>query len=323
MDKDVQSKKWNLTINNPDDHGITAEGLKDILHNMPLIYTCFRKEISTTGTPHFHVYILTKSAMRFSTLKRRFDVAHIEKAQGTSQENRDYIRKEGKWADTDKAETSVPDSFWEYGDMPSPAEEKSPDKAIIIALIRAGYTDVEILDINPGFAFKLKDMALLRQTLMSDKYHEECRKVTVIYMYGPNAEAMTNYIYSQYVARDICRIISFKGKSITFDSYTAEDVLLLERFRSDIPLRDVLNYCSGYPTMLPARYADRAACYTRLYITSDLAPDLQYTSGEYSVARVKEFFNRIDEVIEFMEDGTMIVRKSKEAAGKKGENDIK
>ena len=322
MDKDVQSTKWLLTINNPDDHNISIESLKETLQNMPLRYTCVSKEIGESGTPHFHIFIYTKSPMRFSTVKNRFPTAHIDKSQGTAMENRDYVKKEGKWAETDKAQTSVPGTFWEWGDLPTPAEEKSPDNASLIAQINAGCSNIEILNNNPKYVFKLKEMDLLRQTLLSAKYRVEHREVSFSYLFGPNAEQMTQYIYDQYGAQNICRIISYKNKSISFDSYTAEDVLLLERFQGNIPLRDVLMYCSGYPSMLPARYSDRVACYTKLFITSDIAPDLQYTSSDYSPIRADEFYQRIDEVIEFLEDGTMIERKNKKDARKEEKNDL-
>ena len=57
----------------------------------------FVDEIATTGTKHMHIFIYSKSPIRFSTLKNRFPVAHIDKANGSVIENRDYLRKEGKW----------------------------------------------------------------------------------------------------------------------------------------------------------------------------------------------------------------------------------
>ena len=62
--------------------------------------------------------------MRFSTIKGRFPTAHIEKAYGSTKDNRDYIRKEGRWAETDKAETSVAGTFEEWGNLP--AEVQAP-----------------------------------------------------------------------------------------------------------------------------------------------------------------------------------------------------
>lgn len=59
----------------------------------------FVDEIATTGTKHMHIFIYSKSPIRFSTLKNRFPVAHIDKANGSVMENRDYLRKEGNLFD--------------------------------------------------------------------------------------------------------------------------------------------------------------------------------------------------------------------------------
>ena len=80
--------------------------------------------------------------MRFSTIKGRFPTAHIEKAYGSAKDNRDYIRKEGRWADTEKAETAVPETFEEWGDLPSEKEESSPDKYRLLQSLREGMTPV-------------------------------------------------------------------------------------------------------------------------------------------------------------------------------------
>lgn len=64
-------------------------------------------EIATTGTKHMHIFIYSKLPIRFSTFKNRFPVAHIDKANGSVTENRDYLRKEGKWQGSDKKQTSI------------------------------------------------------------------------------------------------------------------------------------------------------------------------------------------------------------------------
>lgn len=102
-----QSRKWTLTINNPKTVGLSHEVIVEKLKLFCPRYYCLADEIATTGTPHTHIFLLADSPIRFSTLKGRFPLAHIEKALGSAQENRAYIRKEGKWANSDKAETSI------------------------------------------------------------------------------------------------------------------------------------------------------------------------------------------------------------------------
>lgn len=92
-------------------------------------------EIATTGTKYMqymHIFICSKSPICFSTLKNRFPVAHIDKANGSVMENRDYLRKEGKWQGSDKEQTNLIDTFEEVGNVPKPVDENSPDMSALI-----------------------------------------------------------------------------------------------------------------------------------------------------------------------------------------------
>ena len=89
-----------ITINNPQTCGLDHNRILELLQ---LFRLCLADEIAGTGTYHTHIFLYSHSPMRFGTVKRRFPPAHIDKANGTAQENRDYIRKEGKWAETAKA----------------------------------------------------------------------------------------------------------------------------------------------------------------------------------------------------------------------------
>ena len=118
--KDPQGRKWQLTINNPIEKGFDRARIKSELGKLKsAVYWCMADEKGNEEeTPHTHIFIAFSSAVRFSTLKNLFSTAHIERANGTAKENRDYIAKEGKWADTDKAKTNVEGSFEESGEMP-------------------------------------------------------------------------------------------------------------------------------------------------------------------------------------------------------------
>ena len=105
----LQSRKWLLTVNNPLDYSLNHAEIKNILHLFNPDYFCLVDEIATTGTRHTHIFIYSKSPIRFSTLKNRFPVAHIDKANGSVIENRDYLRKEGKWQGSDKEQTNLID----------------------------------------------------------------------------------------------------------------------------------------------------------------------------------------------------------------------
>lgn len=134
----AQARKWTLVINNPLEAGFTHECICETLMRFFSDYFCLADEIAKTGTFHTHIFLYSHSPIRFYTLKNRFPIAHIEKAYGSVQENRDYILKEGKWCKDGKAETKVEGSFYEYGKMPKQKEENSPKMSQLLESIRSG-----------------------------------------------------------------------------------------------------------------------------------------------------------------------------------------
>ena len=303
--KDTQSRKWTLVINNPEEHGFTAERIIELLHLFSPDYFCMVEEIASSGTHHIHIFLYSHSPIRFGTVKNRFPTAHIEPVRGSCRENRDYIRKEGKWAETAKAETRVEGTFVEFGELPTEAQEKAPKMAQVLQDVEDGKSTKEIIKDNPNFAFKSRDIDSLRETLVSDQFRYENREVKVHYLYGDSGTGKTRSIYEAHPAADICRITDYGTKgNIRFDAYHGQTVLVFEEFHSQVPIAAMLNYLDIYPLMLPARYNDRVACYTTVYITSNVPLDQQYPEiQKCKMETWRAFLRRIDTVLEFRRGG--------------------
>lgn len=311
MRDNQQSRKWQITINNPLEAGLEREMLIAILRLFSLIYWCMVDEVASSGTHHTHIFIFSQSPVRFATLKNRFPTAHLEKAYGSAKENRDYLRKEGKWAETDKAETTVEGTFQEWGTLPPENEEKAPQMFRLMQSVRDGLTTTEIINENPNLAFRARDIDLLRQVMTAEKHLVENRRLDVSYLYGASGSGKTWSIFKRHDAKAICRITNYRhGKGISFDGYNGQEVLVFEEFSSQIPIEDMLNYLDIYPLYLPARYNDRVACYTKVYITSNLPLEEQYKGIQQIKPETwKAFRRRIHHVIEFLPDGTTMEHK--------------
>ena len=168
--QDPQSRRWSLTINNPKDCGLDHDTIIERLHLFHPRYFCLADEIGESGTYHTHIYLFSHSPIRFSTVKNRFPPAHIEKSMKGSAANRDYITKSGKWADTKKAETSVEGTFLEFGDIPTEAEEDSPSMYALMGCVEQGMTNAEIIRQKPSYAFRIKGIDEMRDTLQAERY---------------------------------------------------------------------------------------------------------------------------------------------------------
>lgn len=312
-----QGRKFLLTINHPQECGLNHEAIKDKLMLFSLTYYCMADEIASTGTYHTHIFFYSSSPVRFGTIKNRFPTAHIDKTFGTCQQNRDYVAKSGKWAETDKAETSVADSFTEWGEMPTEKAEKAPAMVRLMDNLQDGMTTAQIIEDDPKLAFKVRDIDTLRQTLLSERYATENRDLEVVYLFGATGAGKTRYIYSQHNPRDICRITTYKeGKGILFDAYHGQDVLVFEEFASQVPITEMLSYLDVYPLYLPARYSDKVACFTKVYITSNLPLTAQYKTVQWNQYETwRAFLRRIHKVMEYKQDGSTSVWSMDEKGG--------
>lgn len=296
----IQSRKYQLTINNPIDYGMTPDNIIKQLSKFHYVYYCFASEIGENGTFHTHIFAVFTSPVRFSTIKSAFPPAHIECAYGTAQENRDYILKQGKYANTKKTDTGVEGTFYESGEMPTEKEEKYPQMIKVQRMIEDGFTDAEIIRDMPNLNFHIKELNNIRQTLLSDKYMTSNRQIQVIYIYGATGTGKTSGIYAAHYAKDICRITSYSNAKALFDTYSMQPVIVFEEFRSQIPISDMLSYLDIYPLMLPARYQDRIACYTTVYITSNIPLFEQYRNIQMTEpATWDAFLRRISVVREY------------------------
>lgn len=305
--KDQQSRKWQLTINNPADKGITHETIKQMLIQIkPVVYYCMADEIGLeTKTPHTHVFICAKSPVRFSRIKKLFPDFHIEPAHGTVQENKDYVQKSGKWAEGEKAETSVPGTFEEWGEITDePGQGHRSDIEGLYDMIVDGMSNAEIMAEQPALARYVNSMDKIRQEILEARFRKEFRHLEVTYIFGSTATGKTRYVMEKYGYENVFRVTDYQHP---FDRYAQEPVLLLDEFRSSssssFTPSDILNYLDGYPLTLPARYAPRVACYTTVYIISNIDLKAQFPNvQEYEPETWRAFLRRIHHVLEFHYD---------------------
>lgn len=322
MSKDTQSRAYQITINNPDEKGYDDDKINTIIAKSKVMFACYAREIGEQGTPHVHIYVLFPSPRRFSTIKKKYPGAHIERTFGSIQDNIDYIKKEGKFAETNKAETSIESSYREFGAVPSNLTLGLSDMEQVVELLEQGYSVVEIIEAFPKYAFKVNSIEAVKQAFLAEKYRETMRTVEVTYKFGSTGTGKTRSIYKDYAPEDICRITSYGKNGVKFDSYKSEDVLVFEEYASQIPIEEFLVYLDIYPLMLPARYSDKTACYTKVIITSNLPLSSQYIMEQHSKPETyAALLRRINFVEEYKSNGTVTKTKLNNVVRLDGDDD--
>lgn len=301
---DTQRNAYQLTINNPQQHGYDHTEIKKILVTefTTLRFFAMCDEIGNDqNTYHTHVYAFFSSRVRFSKLKKAFPEAHIEIARGTANSNVEYIKKTGKWENTDKSETSVAGTYEEWGDMPIQKGRK-PEMEELYQMVKSGYTDAEILSYNNDYIMLISTISNLRTTLMREKYKRERRTdLKVIYVSGTTGSGKTRTVLDLHGDENVYRVSDYAHP---FDFYTLESVLVFDEFRSQLSISDMLQYLDIYPIVLPARYANKFLCATTIYIISNWRLEQQFYNSQIADKESwRAFLRRIHEVHIYKENG--------------------
>lgn len=201
------------------------------------------------------------SPIRFSTLKNKLPTAHLEPRRGPIQQAIDYVTKE---------ETRVSEQpRLEHGIIRH-SDEKGRRKDVEVvreAILEKGLSADEVF---------LQVPESNRMTAMVEKLvaardrarHTKPRKLEVIWLYGPPGTGKTS-LAVEMGGKSYYRVTDYQHP---FDSYCGQKMLILDEFDGEMRLSTLLNVLDIWPTMLPARYADRVAAYSEVVLVSNEAP---------------------------------------------------
>ena len=122
------------------------------------------------------------------------------------------------------------------------------------------------------------------------KFNNIFRKLEVTYIFGRTEKGKTRYIMDKYGYTNVYRVTKYDHTA--FDTYKGQDVVVFEEFRSSFKIEDMLNYLDGYPLMLPSRYNDKEAAYTKVYIVTNWTLEQQYKNVQSEHPTTWQALNR-------------------------------
>lgn len=312
----VQGRKWQLTINNPKTHGLDHTTIKANLEQFKgLLYYCLCDEIGDEcETDHTHVYFVLRNPCTAERINNLFPKVHRERVAGTSAENRAYVLKDGpKYNKQEDGTYSYTDSsgkdhngvnysatFEEWGEMPQEQQGKSKASETIVAMVKDGASNMEIVN-AVAVAYKdLDKIERMRSMYRDASFATKWRDLEVTYIFGPSGVGKTRSVMDAYGYDSVYRVTDYKHP---FDTYDGQDVIIFEEFRGGLKHGDMLNYLDGYPLLLPCRYFNRQACYTKVFIITNIPPDEQYQGIDQ--ASREAFFRRFTLISRFKADGSV------------------
>lgn len=249
-----QAKHWAFTLNN-----YTEEEYEAIINQEGTAYVIVGKETSKEGTPHIqgHAYFQRKVSARKakSFLGNR---CHIEVARNPAA-SIEYCRKDG--------------DYLEIGNAPI-KQGKRTDLDTVKALIDGGASINEISQSH----FKL----WCRYHKCFEQYANQLGATRnnapeVIIYWGPTGTGKTRRVYEE--ATDLWRYPGSSG-SVWFDGYVSQRHVLFDEFDgSYFKLTYLLQLLDRYPIQVPVKGGFRNWKPERIYITSNIDPQLWYANA--------------------------------------------
>lgn len=273
---DDVSKSWFCVFDNPQDHGYPGEPQEVIerLKNEWIIDSDTRSGawafcVSASGLRHIHMVLEDQKAMRFSVVKKSYAPGmHFEATKGNKQQAEDYIFKRGQFEE--KGEEVL--AFVQHGEIKG-CQGKRRDLSGLYNMIADGLSDFDIISENPNYIFHIEKIERARQTFLSEKFSDIWRTLEVTYIWGMTGTGKTRSVMEEFGYRNVYRVTDYLHP---FDGYKGQDVVLFEEFRSCLPIDDMLKYLDGYPVEFPARYSNRHACFTKVFIATNIDLREQY-----------------------------------------------
>lgn len=301
--KDPQARKWQITINNPQDKQFDHDKIKLCLGQLKsAVYYCMANEVGLEShTPHTHIFIQLKSPAKFSRIKKLFPDAHIEQAHGSPSENRDYIAKSGRWADDPKADTSTPGTFEEWGELPEePGQGSRTDLQKIAEMLADGMTPGEIMAVD--FSYRRYERMIKSAYFDRRKQNTPViREVKVHYLVGESGSGKS-YTYvslcEEHGEDQVYFFSDYEGGG--WDAYQGEPILFLDELKGQFPFSLLLQILDKFKTQLHARYSNVVALWREVYITSVFPPEELYKKMVEESARGRDkqqqFLRRISDI---------------------------
>lgn len=311
-----RSRKWQITINNPIEHGFSHDRIREIMDRVKgsSLYWCMcDEEGDECVTLHTHIFIYRSNDFTARQINNMFPDMHREACAGSCEDNRDYVGKfgskfnkqaDGHYSYTDSGGKlhegiNFGDTFEEYGTCPSEHQGKSKDADIIVSMVRSGASNADIVNTVSSAYKDIEKIERVRSMYRDSQFANSWRDLEVTYIFGKTGSGKTRSVMDKYGYSNVYRVTDYKHP---FDTYDGQDVILFEEFRGGLKHGDMLNYLDGYPLLLPCRYFNRQACYTKVFIISNIPPDSQYSLNVDEESR-KAFFRRIHSVIEYHDNG--------------------
>lgn len=261
-----QSKRWCFTINNPsEDDCASVLGLVE-----KSVYLICGDEVGESGTPHLQGYVVFPTNKRLKSISKLLPRANIQIARGSSDDNRKYCSKGGK--------------FEEYGECPVDtrySEKRNKDEwSVALELAKCGKIDEIRADLQVRFyrhwlliADRNRPMPLINNELIN------------LWIHGPTGTGKTKWCW------DVFPKHYPKLKNKWWDGYDDEKVVIMHEVgpKHEMLSEHIKEWADHYPFRCEKKGSSLVINCQILIITSNYSPDMIWTDDEILLPLYRRF----------------------------------
>ena len=308
MSKKGGSRKWFCRVSQTNEtlRGLYKYDFNELYQKLAdrysILFALHDKDLENV---HCHIVIQNRSTIEFETIKNLIPYGDIEKQRGTNKECYEYclhldpksLEREKEQYDDSCLKTNIEDfEVWKKLDNKLGARN---DLVQMVEDLKNGATKKDIKETYPSQYVRYSNaVEKIQQEYMEERVGSIFRNLEVVYIHGSTGVGKTRYVMEKHGYQNVFHISSY-GYGM-FDSYKGQDVMLFDEFRSSIPIAQMLCYLDGYPLYLPARYNNKMAMYTKVYIISNIPISAQYLNVQRDEPKTYDaFLRRINAVYDF------------------------
>lgn len=268
-----------------------------------VVFLVYQLEEGEQKRPHIQGYVYFRNALSmgsYGEAKReqvgikgflKCNHAHLEKARGTPQENKDYCTKE-------EGRIKGP---WIFGVMPE--QGKRNDAIEVFDLIKQGASNYEIVSQFPGYFMRYGHGIQAARNALPPEGRK--KHFSIIWLWGESGSQKTTWAWKQL--KRLALTISISNENQTFiNNYTNERVLFIDEFGGAIPGRIFNKICDQFNGCVDIKGSATILQHWLLIITSILPPVSYYTG----TAHKDEFDRRIEQfghVMQFPQENIQFI----------------
>ncbi|AFS65279.1 replication-associated protein [Dragonfly associated cyclovirus 5] len=213
----------------------------------------------TTGTIHLPGFCNLTKGMRFNNIKSKLATRiHLEKANGTDEQNQIYCRKSG--------------TYFEKG---TPVGQgKRTDLVSLVEGIQNGQIRLSDIAKDHPIAFIKYHRGIREYLQLTKPVQPRMFKTWVYYYWGPTGSGKSSRALKE--AMEIEGEIYYKPRGLWWDGYHQQDNVIIDDFYGWIKYDEMLKIMDRYPYKVQVKGGFEEFTSRRIWITSNVDTDQLY-----------------------------------------------